>query len=265
MRLLFTILFFGSFLLQINAQEKTINGRIILDMDEGFGEDIYITNSRTNLTTVTDATGAFKIKAMAGDHLLIQSINYENRRFTLNETVMNMDMVTIHLNLQAIVLDDAIITRKLTGYLDKDAKYNPKLDPLNELYKELGVNRDASKLRDSSDFQLGKDISILHLNVEKMLEVFTGDLRRRQNLYTFEGREAKIEHIQNYFGEDYFIDELGLPKEKIRDFIFYAYGSSGISALYDQNNFLGIMIEFNKLAPLYLNRLQSWYTQPDKS
>src|SRR5690625_6251456 len=127
MRFLFMIiLLIGCLTSFVQAQEKYINGRIILDIEDDFGEGIYITNTRTDLTTVTVATGSFKIKVQANDVLLIQSINYENRKFTITESLMKRDLITIHLNLQAIVLDEAIITQKLTGFLDKDAKYSAK-------------------------------------------------------------------------------------------------------------------------------------------
>lgn len=244
---------------QLQAQEKTINARIIIDFDEGSAENIYVTNLRTRLSTITDATGNFKIKATAGDSLLIRSYQYETRRFYLQPSLMNKELITIHLNLETVVLDEAILSNRLTGYLDKDAKYNSQTNNIDQLYKEMGINKDASKLRDTANFKFGRDLSLFHLNVEKVLESMTGDLRRRRNLYAFEGREAVIVAIEGYFGEDYFVQDLSLPKEKIRDFIFYAYGSSSIPTYYQKNDYLSIMIEMGKLAPSYLERLKNWY------
>lgn len=252
------------FIVNINAQEKLINGRIIIDLEEADPNDIYITNTRTNISAITDATGSFSIRAQAGDSLLIRSYQYETRRFYLNENLMNKNFINIHLNLQTVVLEEARITKKLTGFLDKDAQYNPKKDQVAKLYKELGVNPDASKLRDSSNFKMWKDISPFHLNVERLVDVFTGDLRRRQNLYEFEGREAKIKAIHQYFGNTFFIEDLNIPKERIRDFIFYAYGSSEIPTYYNNNNYLSIMLTLSKLAPIYLSRLDPWYYKEKK-
>lgn len=247
----------------VHAQEKLIYGRIIIDVEDDYGEGIYITNTRSNLTTITDATGSFQIKAQSNDVLLIQSINYENRKFTITESLMRKDLITIHLNLQAIVLDEAIITQKLTGFLDKDAKYSSKMSNIDKLYKEMGINKDIVSMRDTTDFQLGKDLSLLHLNVEKVIESFTGDLRRRRNLYAFEGRQTKIDEIKDYFGLNYFIEDLNIPEEKINDFVLYTFGNSSISKLYDDKNYLSIMIELHKLAPQYLSRLKPWYIESD--
>lgn len=242
----------------ISAQEKLVKGIIIIDTEDGSPEDIYVTNSRTKLTSITDMTGSFAIHAVAGDSLLIRSTFYESRRFYITENLIKKEILTIHLNLQPIALDEAVITQKLTGFLDKDAKYNPKKDQIADLYKELGVNPDASKLRDSSDFTMWKDISITSLNVEKMLEVFNGDLRRRQNLYKYEGDEAVIVAVKEYFGDKYFTEDLGIPKEKVREFIFFTYESTSVKSAYVSGDFLKIMQIFSKSAPLYLERLRSW-------
>lgn len=240
------------------GQEKTIKGLIIIDFEDSSAEGIFVTNSRTNITTVTDLTGSFSIRVAAGDDLQIRSFLYESRRFTITESLLKNDEVKIHLSLQPVMLEEAIISPKLTGYLDKDVKYDLSKDQLAKLYKELGFNPDVSKLRDSTSLSFWKDYSPLHFNVERVLESVTGDLRRRKSLYAFEGREAVIEHIQKYFGKDYFMQDLKIPEEKIRDFVFYSYESSPIPQLYTHQNYLGIMIEFNRLAPIYLARLKSW-------
>lgn len=242
----------------ISAQEKLVKGVIIIDTEDGTPEGIYVTNSRTQLSSITDLTGSFAIHAAAGDSLLIRSSFYESRRFYLTESLMKKDFVTIHLNLQPIVLDEAVITQKLTGFLDKDAKYDPGKDQVARLYKELGVNPDASKLRDSTDFTMWKDFTITSLNVEKLFEVFNGDLRRRQNLYDFEGTESVIMAIREYFGDNYFTEDLHIPKEKIREFIFFTYGFTTIPSYYQSGNYLKIMQLFSQTAPAYLNRLKSW-------
>ena len=256
--LLYAFLFLSQFSLSF-GQEKTMKGLIVIDFEDSSAEGIYVTNSRTQITTVTDLTGSFSIRVAAGDDLLIRSFLYESRRFTVTESLMKNDEVKIHLSLQPVVLEEAVIMPKLTGYLDKDVKYDLSKDQLAKLYKELGFNPDVSKLRDSTSLSFWKDYSPLHFNVERVLESITGDLRRRQSLYAFEGREAIIEQIQKYFGKEYFMEDLKIPEEKIRDFIFYSYESSQIPQLYTQQNFLGIMIEFNRLAPTYLTRLKSWH------
>lgn len=250
---IFFLLFLFSFYAQ--AQEKIVNGHIIIDVEDASPEGIYITNSRTDFSTVTDLTGSFSIRASQGDTLLIRSAFYESRRFFLSEELIKKEFINIHLHLQPILFEEAVITQKLTGFLDKDAKYSTKFDVVDKLYQEMGVNPDASKLRDSSNFKFGQDISIGHLNVEKLYDVISGDLRRRQNLYAYEGTEYKITQIRDYFGEEYFTKDLRIPEEKIREFIYFSFTNSQIPTYYDNRNFLSIMTELSRTAIIYLRRL----------
>lgn len=254
------ILYFISFLLipmGIFAQEKLINGRIIIDLDDSSPEGIYITNSRTNFTSLTDITGSFAIHVQAGDSLRIRSAFYESRRFYMKESLMNNELLTIHLNMQPIALDEAVITTKLTGILEKDAKYSSKHDPVAELYKEMGINPDVKPRRDATDFTMWKDVSPLHLNVEKLTDVISGNLRRRQNLFAYEDKEAVLTEIREYFGDDYFTQDLDIPQEKIREFIFFSYETTFISQHHKVNNYFKIMEELMKVKPIYLKRLSS--------
>lgn len=242
----------------LSAQETNIRGRIIIDVKDESAQGIFVTNKRTNLSHVTDLTGSFSVRVIPGDELHIDSDLYETRHFKVTEKMIESGLLTIHLNLQPIVLKEAVIMAPLTGYLDKDAIYDRKLDVVARLYKDLGVNPDASKLRDTTNFQMGKDFSFFHFNVDRMFDAVSGDLRRRQNLYAFEGREAKLTAIRNYFGDSYFTEDLKIPKEKVREFISFAYGTTMIPVHFSNGNYLGIMIEFSKSNSEYLNRLKGW-------
>lgn len=237
------------------TQEKLIKGRIIVDLDDSSPEGIYITNSRTQLTSITDITGSFAIHVKGGDSLLIRSALYESRKFYVKEEFIEKDLLTIHLNMQPVLLDEAVISTKLTGILEKDAKYSSAHDPVTDLYKELGVNPDIKPRRDASDFSMWKDVSPLHLNVEKLADVISGDLRRRQNLFAYEDKEAILTEIREYFGDDYFILDLDIPQEKIREFIFFAYETTFIAEHHKVKNYFKIMEELNRVRPIYLERL----------
>lgn len=257
MKIMLNLLIFTLFSSMGYAQEKLINGRIIIDLEDASPEGIYITNSRTQFTSITDITGSFAIHAVVGDSLLIRSTFYESRKFHLKQSLFKNELITIHLNMQPIALDEVVISTKLTGILEKDAKYSSRPDPVAELYAEMGINPDIKYRRDATDFQMWKDVSPLHLNVEKLLESMTGDLRRRQNLFDYEDKEAILTEIREYFGDDYFIQDLDIPQSKIREFIFFAYETTFISNHYKVKNYFKIMEEFNKVRETYLKRLNS--------
>lgn len=255
MRYLIVLLFSVGLWSFADAQEKLINGRIIIDIENESADGIYITNSRTGITAVTDLTGSFTLHAQEGDELLIRSYVYESRKFILGKNVFNSKPVTIHLNLQPIILDEAVLTQKLTGYLDIDAKYDPSKDKIAKLYKDLGFDPDAGKVRDSTAMMPWNQYEPFKLNVEGIYGAITGDNRRKRNLYEFEDKEERIQNIKDYFGESYFVDDLNIPKEKIREFVFFSFETTNIPEHYVKGNYLSIMLELGKSAKTYLNRL----------
>ncbi|MFA7617064.1 MAG: hypothetical protein WCY16_10845 [Weeksellaceae bacterium] len=238
-----------------DAQEKLINGRIIIDIENESADGIYVTNSRTGISAVTDLTGSFTLHAQEGDELLIRSYIYESRKFILGKNVFNSKLVTIHLNLQPIILDEAVLTKKLTGYLDIDAKYDPSKDKIAKLYKDLGFNPDAGKTKDSTALLPWNEYEPFKLNVEGLFGAITGDNRRKRNLNEFEDREKRIQNIKDYFGESYFVDDLNIPKEKIREFVFFSFETTNIPEHYMNGNYLSIMLELGKSSKVYLRRL----------
>ena len=72
MKSLFTILILllSNF---IFAQEKWVQGNIIIDDSDDTAEGVYVTNLRTNHTTISNFTGTFLIQAKVNDTLKIQS------------------------------------------------------------------------------------------------------------------------------------------------------------------------------------------------
>lgn len=251
------LIFFCLFIFSnIQAQEKLLTGRIIIDIDDESAEGIYITNKTTKITTITDLTGSFRIHGEAGDELLIQSYLYESRKFIITQSVMDKGFVNIHLNLQPIVLEEAVIMQKLTGYLDIDAKYDTK-EKVTKLKKDLGLPL-KDKQKDSVDMRPWNEYTPFTLNVEGILGAITGDTRRKRNLYYYEDKEERIVNIKDYFGETYFVNDLKIPKEKIRDFLFYAFETSKIPEYYTSGNYLSIMVELSKASKVYQKRLDSW-------
>ncbi len=241
------------------SQEKMIEGRIVIDVDDETPEGIMITNSRTQITSITDLTGSFSLRVQENDELIIRSALFESRNFIIRKSMMDKALIQIHLNYQPVILDEAVITEKLTGYLDKDVKYKPSKDVIAKLYKDIGINPDNGKLRDSTALKPWKEQMPFTLNVEGIFGAITGDTRRKRNLYEFEDKDKRIHNIKDYLGDNYFVDDLNIPQEKIIDFIYYSFDNSSIPTYYEKGDYLSIMVELNITSKNYLNRLEKWH------
>lgn len=254
---LFTILIllFSQF---IFAQEKWIQGNIIIDDSDDTAEGIYVTNLRTNHTTISNFTGTFLIQAQVNDTLKIQSDWYENRLIILKPNLFSKPTIVVHLAVQTIQLNTAFIGQKLTGILEKDVKNGKKQDVVTNLYKSLGVNPDIKPIKDTSALRAGLldgDISLTRLDIGRLYDVFTGKAKQRKALIDYESKYDKITKIKNYFGEDYFINDLKIPKFKIRDFIDNALTNTESKIELNDVNYFKLLQLFNSYSKIYLDFL----------
>ncbi|MFV0209118.1 hypothetical protein OBK13_07915 [Empedobacter falsenii] len=257
MKSLFTILIllFSQF---IFAQEKWIQGNIIIDDSDDTAEGIYVTNLRTNHTTISNFTGTFLIQAQVNDTLKIQSDWYENRLIILKPNLFSNPTIVVHLAVQTIQLNTAFIGQKLTGILEKDVKNGKKQDVVTNLYKSLGVNPDIKPIKDTSALRAGLldgDISLTRLDIGRLYDVFTGKAKQRKALIDYESKYDKITKIKNYFGEDYFINDLKIPKFKIRDFIDNALTNTESKIELNDVNYFKLLQLFNSYSKIYLDFL----------
>ncbi|MGV0831258.1 hypothetical protein [Empedobacter brevis] len=257
MKSLFTILIllFSSF---IFAQEKWVQGNIIIDDSDDTAEGVYVTNLRTNHTTISNFTGTFLIQAKVNDTLKIQSDWYENRLIILRPNLFNKQTIVVHLAVQTIQLNTAFIGQKLTGILEKDVKNGKKTDVITKLYKSLGVNPDIKPIKDTSSLKAGLfsgDITLTRLDVGRLYDVFSGKAKQRKALLDYEDKYDKITKIKNYFGEDYFTKDLNIPKFKIRDFIENALTNTGSTIELNDVNYFKLLQLFNSYSKIYLDFL----------
>lgn len=239
--------------------EKWIHGNIILDPDGDVAEGVYVTNLTTKKTVISNFSGNFTILASVDDVLEFKSDYYENRRIKITPQIYQQPKFVVHLSINIIELQEALISANLSGILTKDVTAGKRKDNLTELYKKLGVNPDINPIKDTSDLKfglLGGDISLTRLDVGRIYDALTGNLKKRQELMKYESNIAKHRHLRNYFGEDFFTKELKIPTHKIDDFINYAFITTDMNSDFDNRLYLKIMDTFTQYAPIYRNLFQ---------
>ncbi len=235
------VLFLGLISSETYAQIKWVQGNIIIDHTDEKAEGVYITNKRTNYTTKSNFTGVFFIQAKVNDTLQIRSEWYENKNLILKYHLFNKDEIVIHLGIQTVNLSEALISKKLTGILEKDVVLGKKEDDVTRLYRLLNVNPDINPIKDTSALKAGLfngDISLTRMDVGRIYDAFSGGLRKRKAVFDFESQSYQIKQIRAYFGDKYFKLELNIPSFKIDEFIITALtNTNNIHQLKDPNYF----------------------------
>lgn len=241
-KITFLCLFLLGATTMLEAQIKWVQGNIIIDDSEEVAEGVYVTNKRTNQTTLSNFTGTFFIQAQVNDTLMFRSTWFENRNIILKPILYNKDKIVVHLATEVIELKEAYISKKLTGILEKDVFVGKKEDDVTRLYRLLKIDPDVNPIKDTSALKAGLfngDISLTRMDVGRIFDAFSGNLRKRKSLIDYESKAYQISQIRSYFGDNYFQVELNIPKYKINEFINTALNNTNnTDQLYKPNYFM---------------------------
>jgi TonB-linked SusC/RagA family outer membrane protein len=128
-----TFLFLALLSLGVNAQERTVTGKITDSLGIGV-PDVTVAVKGSKTTVRTDAQGAFSIMASTGATLVLSHVSYVGR----NVVVLSNDPLSITMQQAATAYDDVVVVgygsmkkKDLTGAItqikpDKIANENPK-------------------------------------------------------------------------------------------------------------------------------------------
>lgn len=252
--------FFITLFVFAQSGARWIHGNIILDPDGDVAEGVYVTNLNSKKTVISNFSGNFSILAKVDDVIEFKSDYFEYRRIRITQEIYNRPKFVVHLNINVIELQEALISANLTGILTKDVTAGKRNDELTDLYKRLGVNPDINPIKDTSDLKFGLfggDISLTRLDVGRIYDALSGDLKKRQNTLKYESAANKYSYIRRYFGDDFFVKDLKIPQHKINDFINYTYTTSNMSGDLERNQYLKIMETLTRYAIIYRNLFTS--------
>lgn len=252
-----------SFNLCFSQERQTIKGLVVVDFNREIAENVFVTNLNTNITSETDITGHFTIKAEVGDALLLQSSFIKTRKFYVKESSFNFDPLIIHMNFEIIELDELIIRKPLTGDLREDIKQVKINQDVEKIYANLGIDIRTLDMesKEKKESLLPKVLGIpipVSLNIDALYKTFTGYYRRMENLSKFEELDKKLKYIQNYLGEDFFVNQLEIPKEDIYGFLLYVsyYSKDEFNAYYLNKNYLNMRYLLNNKSKEFIKRLK---------
>lgn len=199
--------------------------------------DIHIINLSNRLGTISATEGTFEILAKEGDVLLFSSIQYQNKKITI--TKFHIQSTSIIIELIPIVNKlDEVFLHGLTGSLDVDFKKTPKDTTVkaNFVYKLS----DLDKKLPGDEFGYQKDVNA---------EAFTNPIymagggqgsKYNNQLESERALKRKLEKKKNFpyqlrkqLGDDFFINTLKIPKDKIYLFIDYCESQNILTKYYN--------------------------------
>ncbi len=255
MKLLYTCILSLFCIFLFPQDRKSIRGKIFLSESEESVSGIYVKNTTSRYTTITDITGNFSVPAKRGDTLVFQSYNIQKRSLIITPTMEQQGFMVIHLDIRIKDLADVYITPfKTYGTLELDVKRIPMMNEMNKLLAKLGNLFPNQKLDGGRDVDTeAAKQSTMKIGIDGILDMISGDAKRKERLSAYEEQIKAIKNIREYFGDEYFTG-LGLNERDINEFILYTYLNHDVKYFYEHQNYFQILNVFDKNVLAYKSR-----------
>lgn len=254
-KILFFLLIFIFF---ESYSQQYIFGKVVSEQNtEIAGVEIFNISSDTK--TVSDSNGNFMILANSNNDLRFLKPKFD--RVSYHVTAQSFQKLLVIFMLKSPVeIKEVEIKQKLTGDLSKDLKSLTKNDKVEKLKKDIGIPAPPEKPREKpSDVKKDILLPILtgNLNIQAIYNVVSGKSKRQKRLYDYEDLQENITWVRKSIDDEYFI-KLGIPKEKISNFIEFSFSVNPNSLKYVKaKNISGFLIEIERPASEYFERAKS--------
>ena len=244
-----TILFYGINVFSQNNDLFFLRGKVISQLKEL--TEVNVTNFRSNFTTIIESNGNFSMFVKVGDSLQFSSLQIITKKVVINENDIVKKLFAVNLEAKVISLENVVIKTYPTinaialGILKKPAKkYTPA----------------ERKLKAAKDFDVGY-YRILMPNVFFSIDPFINTISGRTALLKkelqVERKEYLLQKIEYLFKEEYFLENLKIPKDYLRGFWYYAVEDPKLASALNAKNKMTARFIFSGLATKYLEILKN--------
>ncbi len=266
---IFVVVFLSTLFVNGQVLRKNIKGKVFNDSISV--ENVHVINKNIKLGVATNKSGKFVIPVKVNDTLIFSSVRFSQKIVVITKNDLEHNLNTIVLQPHAIQLDEVVLfSHKMIGNLAIDgAKFKSKpskgkvnyinfkgidFDMLinDDAYKASEINKKALSSKTNSDIVSGGDI----LGLIKYLK---GNANKNFKRASKEEQQEILNQIFNTTNtirrdlkDDFFINTLKLPSDKINDFLYFAIDKK-MADLYNANRKIEIITYLIKIRPYYKN------------
>lgn len=211
-----SILFFLVFMMQFafSQEGKIINGKIILK--DANASDIHVVNLTNDKETLTNNKGEFSILVSPDDLLVFSAGHVDYMRKIVEQENYDSGSLVIEMTSKVNKLDEVVVNNYsgvnavALGILSKPAKsYTPAE---RRLYGATSSPIDA------------------------LINLITGRTKMLEDGVEIEKREFLLEKLDGLYTDEFYLQDLGIEKDKIKGFHYYLVEDSRFSEALEAKN-----------------------------
>lgn len=230
----------------LHAQDfaRVLEGRI--QSPNGEVADVYVVNTNTKKSTITDKEGYFSIQVSLRDTLVFSAVQFKRKKLEVNYEVLTTKFLSVSMEEAVTQLDEVVLMPYgLIGDLSKDAKPQgvvtastlglpnayvvPKTQSERMLY--------TAKTWDFKGTSICMDPAINWLSGRTLM------LRKR---VARDYQQKSMEQLERFYSDSLLVSTLRIPIAKINDFLFFCEVDPGFKDLMELDDKLQ-MLEFFKM------------------
>lgn len=225
----FIVFLFVQIIFAQTGNVKEFRGKIIADSVAV--DRITIENVTTDKTVFSDVNGFFVITAKEGDILVFTAVNLEGIRMKIDKLDMQRELITVKMLPKSIILKEVIvnessITAESLGIIPYgQKKYTPAE---RKLYTATSGN-----------------------GIDGLLNAISGRKAMLKKEIIVEKKEQLLAKIEIVFEDKYYIENLKIPTDYIKDFQHYCIDDSGFANALRSKNKTLMMFLIVRLAENY--------------
>ena len=245
--LLFVVCLFYQISVGQTPVERMLRGKIRVDSTHASG--ISILNLSTYKTTTTNQDGEFVIMVRINDVLVFTAVNVETTKRVIKQEDFILDVIHLEMKSKATALKAVIInSNTINAVSERIVAKEPKKYTVAE-----------RRLRTAGDF---KPIMLLNLlggvmPLDPLINKINGRTKRLKKLVVVEKKEKYIKMISEWYEQEYFTTQLGLPAEYVSGFKYYLVENEFFVKILESKDQEKITFYLVGLAQEYNNLLKS--------
>lgn len=238
----FTVFFFSSIVL---AQTPILGKIRVNDLP---AEGVHVVNLVTEKATITNANGEFIIEVREDDLLVFSAVHLNYWRRSISASDIQKKEITIEMTSKVVELEGVTVTE----YPNINAQNKGIIN-----YKPKVYTPAERKLRPTQMTQ--RDwIGVLYgkIPIDPFLYWITGRTKKLKKELSVEKKELIFLKTNQWFEEDFYINELKIPADYIQAFNYFIIYDSEFVAFLESNNKAQATFRMTALSVEFLNLLE---------
>ncbi|MES2410389.1 MAG: hypothetical protein V4535_02980 [Bacteroidota bacterium] len=212
--------------------------------------NVNVANLRSESTTTTDNSGSFSMFVKVGDTLQFSGLQIVTKKSIITENDIVKQLYAVSVEAKVTQLDEIEIKQYKDinavslGILQKPAKaYTPA----------------ERKLRTAGEFHWYSPLLIPlgGMAADGLINSISGRTAMLKKELAVEKKEKLLQKIEYLFKEEYFLENLKIPKDYLRGFWYYAVEDQKLASALNEKNKIMARFIFSDLATKYLEILKN--------